>query len=353
MAFHGDLSSYPFPDLLQWLEGARKSGALTLSSEAGQRRLFFLDGHVIACAAPGLWERLARVLEASGDARGEALLTMLEGGRRPAAEVERALSEVAREELFGGLVDLLGDARGAFHWTEDADRGGDEWVTLDLSARHVLFEVLRRADEAEEVRRVFPNERLMVRAAAAQSEPGHALGRAVLALLRRESQLPLSRLWLALGLSRGVVVRAVYELRRAGRLTVDGAPADVSNPVAEMLEKGAVLLGERQFDAATLLFSALMERDPGDRRVRQFARMVEREHVANLYRELPPVATFDVSDAPAVFASVRAEERPLVEQLRLGWDVSAVVLASPRREVETLLSLRRLVRQGVLALRDA
>jgi hypothetical protein len=62
------------------------------------------------------------------------------------------------------------------------------------------------------------------------------------------------------------------------------------DPVADMLESGAVLLRERQFEAAGLVFAALLQSDPADRRVREFARMVDREHAAELYRELPPTA---------------------------------------------------------------
>ncbi len=52
MAFHGDFSSYPLPELLQWLDGARKTGALQLSWEGGERKLFILSGQVVATAAP-------------------------------------------------------------------------------------------------------------------------------------------------------------------------------------------------------------------------------------------------------------------------------------------------------------
>ena len=66
MAFHGDLSSYPLPDLLQWLDASRKSGALSLSWESEQRKVFLLNGQIIASSAPGLWERLSRVVEQTG-----------------------------------------------------------------------------------------------------------------------------------------------------------------------------------------------------------------------------------------------------------------------------------------------
>lgn len=353
MAFHGDLSSYPIPDLLQWLDASRKTGALTLSWDAGQRKIFLLTGQIVATAAPGLWERLARVMEQGGEARGERVLALLKRGQATEPAVTTAVRQIAEEDLIGSFIDLTDAHGGRFHWTEDPDRGEDEWVSMELPLRHVVFEALRRVDEAHEVERVFPHDHLVVRPVEGAIPPSHALGRAVLRLAAKEPAMTLSRVWLALGVSRGVVTRAVYDLLRTERVSVDGARSPEADPIAEMLEKGAVLLRERQFDAAALVFATLMQRDPGDRRVREFARMVEREHVASLYREIAPVTVFDASTDPQVLAALRPDERNLVGQLQSGWDVSAVVLASPQRELDTLKAIHKLVRQGVVTPRGA
>ncbi|GMU60707.1 MAG: hypothetical protein AMXMBFR34_24700 [Myxococcaceae bacterium] len=352
MAFHGDLSSYPLPDLLQWLDASRKTGALGLTWDAGQRKIFLLTGQIVATAAPGLWERLARVMEQGGEAQGERVLAMLKRGQATEPAVTTAVRQVAEEDLLGSFIDLNGAQGGRFHWTEDPDRGEDEWVSMELPLRHVVFEALRRVDEAHEVERVFPHDHLVVRPVTGTVKPSHALGRAVLRLVGKEPEMTLSRVWLALGVSRGVVTRAVYDLLRTGRVSVDGARTPDSDPIAEMLEKGAVLLRERQFDAAALVFATLMQRDPGDRRVREFARMVEREHVAALYREIAPVTVFDVAAEPQAMTALRPDERNLVGQLQSGWDLSAVVLASPQRELDTLKAIHKLVRQGIVTPRS-
>ncbi len=346
MAFHGDLSSYPLPDLLQWLDASRKSGALSLSWEGSARRIYLSSGQLIAASAPGLWERLARVLAHTGEVRGERCLAALRRGDSQGEATDAAVRQVAEEELLGALVDLTPSA-GTFHWTGDSDRGEDEWIPLQLPLRHLLFEALRRMDEAGDVARALPHEQLVLKAASSVP-PSHALQRAISSLVQRDDEVTLSRLRLALGLPRGVVVRAVFELLRAGRLLVVGASPLEVDPIADMLDKGAVLLRERQFDAASLVFGALLQSDPGDRRVREFARMAEREHIAALYRELPPVMRCAVVDDPAALAPLRAEERIFARCFETGWDLSAVVLGSTHRELETLKAVARLVRQGVL-----
>lgn len=342
MAFHGDLSSYPLPDLLQWLDASKKTGSLSLAWESEQRRLFLLNGQIIAASAPGLWERLSRVVEQTGDARGDQVLAALKRAQSLGAALDAALRQIAEEELVGSLVDLI-PAQGRFHWTEDSDRADDEWIALELPLRHVLFETLRRMDEVSDVQRALPHEQLVLEAVAGP-RPSHALHRAVVGLVSSAPEVTLSRVRLALGLSRSVIARAVFDLLRASKLSVVGAAPIEADPIADMLEKGAVLVRERQFDAAALIFASLLQADPGDRRVREFARMVDREHVAALYRELPPITRFHVTES----SSLRPEERSLVGWFKAGWDLSAAVLASTQRELDTLKTVQRLIRMGVL-----
>jgi hypothetical protein len=347
MAFHGDCSSYPVPDLLQWLDASRKTGALTLTWDAGQRKIFLLSGQIVATASSGLWERLARVMEHGDEAPGGRVMGLLRSGQATEASVDMSVRQLAEDELIGALVALIAAQSGTFHWTEDPDRGGDEWVSLERPLRQALFEALRLCDEQHDVERALPTDHLVLEPKEGPA-PGNALHRIIVHLARREQGLTLSRLWLSLGLSRGVALRAVYDLVRANRLTVVGGTSLEADPIADMLEKGAVLLRERQFDAAGLVFTTLMQRDPGDRRVREFARLAEREHVAALYAELPPVTTFEVVHEPSTLSALRPEERTLVAHLQSGWDVSSVVLASSQRELDTLKSMTRLLRMGVL-----
>ncbi len=346
MAFHGDLSSYPLPDLLQWLDASKKSGALSLSWETDQRKVFLLSGQIIASSAPGLWERLSRVLEQTKEAPGDVVLAALKRAQSLGAAIDGSIRQIAEEELVGSLVDLT-PAQGRFHWSEDSDRGEDEWVSLELPLRHVLFETMRRMDEVMDVERALPHEQLVLKGMPG-AQPSHALHRAILGVVAASNDVTLSRIRLSLGLARSVVTRAVFDMLRTGRAVVVGAAPIEADPIADMLEKGAILVRERQFDAAALIFASLLQSDPGDRRVREFARMVEREHVAAMYRELPPLTRLEITQNSTILSSLRPEERSLVRWFQTGWDLSAVVLASTQRELETIKSVMRLIRMGAL-----
>jgi hypothetical protein len=355
MAFHGDFSSYPLPELLQWLDGSRKTGALQLTWDAGERKLYLLTGQVVATAGVGSWERIARALEQGGMASGTRVLNALRGQRPTsqtldvAPEVEALIRELATDELIGAFSDLTQLATGRFHWSEDPDRGNDEWVPLAVPLRHLLFESLRWVDELADVERALPADTATVLAAHHPMSGQPIVQRAVLHACHTHGPLNLGRLRLLLGLPRGVVVRAVFELWRNRKVQVEGHVELEPDPIADMLEKGAVLLRERQFDAAGMVFSALLVSDPSDRRVREFLRMVEREHVAALYRELAPVSVLDPVDDPEALAALRPEERQIAAMVNGRWDVSAIVLAAQLRELDTLKVLYKLKRMGLLS----
>lgn len=355
MALHGDLFSFPLPELLQWLDGSRKTGTLQVSWEGGQRQLFVLSGHVTATASVGQRERIARLLELTGLSTGARVLSAY-AGLTSTADADRAFAdagvearwvrELSRDELFASTADLIQAGDGQFHWTEDADLTGEEWTPAEMGMRELLFESLRWVDEQPDVEKMLPGDALHVRALAKPGAKTPTLQRAVLQLC--VGGLSLGRLRLALGLGRTVVTRRIYEMRRVKLVAVDGAPVLEADPVSEMLEKGAVLVREGQYDAAALVGSSLLASDPSDRRVREFTRLVQQEHVAALYAELPPLSVLQLSHEPGALALLKPEERQVASLVNGQWDVSTVVLASPARELETLRTLSKLVRMGLL-----
>ncbi|NVJ03400.1 DUF4388 domain-containing protein [Myxococcus sp. AM001] len=355
MALHGDLFSYPLPEFLQWLDSSRKTGTLQLSWEAGERKLFLLSGQVGATAAEGLRGRVARLLTLSKLASGTKVLAGFdELARTPDVDAAfdihgiqaRWIRDLGREELFAAMMDLTIAGRGTFHWTEDADRSGEDWVPSDMGIRELLFESLRWVDEQSDVDKALPIDALSVRALAPPSPSQPLMHRIILGLCTSPQNL--GRLRLSMGVSRSSVTRRVHELLRSKLVEVDGAPQVEADPVAEMLEKGAVLMREGQYDAAGIVCASLLASDPADRRVREFARLVQREHVAALYADMPPLMVPLMIHDPQGQALLKPEERQIAGLVNGTWDVSTLVLASPARELETLKTLAKLQRMGLL-----
>jgi hypothetical protein len=355
MAFHGDFTSFPLPELLQWMDSSGKRGSLLLTWQAGERKLFLGEGRVVATASDGLWERIARLLAGGRLAKGELVLAAFAEMRRTgdaqtafgARKIELALPvTLASEELYGTLADLTTTLEGEFHWSEDSDRSDDEWVPMDLSLRQLLFEALRWVDEQPDVEKALPSDSVIVRACMKPTPDLPLLHQIILALTEKE--LSLGKLRLALGVSRSAAMRRVFDLLRQQLVEVEGAPDIHEDPIVQMLEKGTVLVRESQFEAARLVCSTLLASDPSDRRVREFARMVEREHVAALYSELPPLQVPELVSESEGLSLLRPEERHVASLVNGSWDVSTIVLASQSRELDTLKALSKMRRLGLL-----
>ena len=155
---------------------------------------------------------------------------------------------------------------------------------------------------------------------------------------------------LALGLSRSGAARIVVELWRERLLAIDGAEEPRPDPLTSSLEQGEALLAAGHFEAAALVFSSLLAADPSDRRVREFARAVEREHTDALYRKLSPVAVPRLLVAETSLSALRQDERIVAGLVNARWDVSTLVLASPLRELQTLRALQRMAELGLIEL---
>jgi hypothetical protein len=328
----GDLATYPLADLFQWLDQSRRTGVVEVDTADGAPFWIELrDRRIVASARP------------PGEPAGLGTLA----GWRPSDAIEALWPEACADRI----VDLfLAPGHGRFMLAADAS-GFDDGVPLDLSLAHMTLEGLRRLDEWTELDRRYPSESALLCAdgAGRPRTPGQ---RALLEAARRRVSLAEARL--ALSLSRPAVLRRVEALRELGLAHVEGV-AEHADPVARLVDQAQALVVERQFDEAAIVFKSLLAADPADRRVRNLLREAEREHVAALYEELSPVAVPILVGGPAWLESRAGRrlgftDREIAGRVNGRWDVASIALACPLREVETLRSLRKLVRLGLVEL---
>jgi Domain of unknown function (DUF4388) len=154
------------PELLQWLDSSRKTGALQLTWEGGERKLFVLAGQVVATASRGLWERVTRALHQGALVDGRRLIAALR-----------------QSDRLEGAHDLGPEVRG--------------WVR----ERHALLEALRYLDEQPDVDRVLALDTLTVRAATTDPVGLPVLQRVLLTLTAAPEGVNLGKLRLMLGCS--------------------------------------------------------------------------------------------------------------------------------------------------------
>lgn len=316
----GDLQTFPLPDLLQWADDARRSGTLTLERNGISTWMHIKAREVVRISPPP---------------------------SIPMQEDERAVS-IAAAAASDRLIDLFLEDSGRFHLEETEDEN-DSGIPVTIALRVLVMEGLRHRDELPRLQEAFPDDGARL---GATREPTprdlSPIGQLVLGCARERLSLGETRL--RLGLSRPALLRRMHELASLGLLTVEGSDGRV-DPVSRLIAQAAILVRERQFEEAAIVFSTLLAADPSDARLRRMLQDAEREQVAALYSELHPLGVPKLTDPGALRTRrLTRTEREVAERINGRWDVSSLVLSSPLREVETLKSLRRLVKLGVVAL---
>jgi hypothetical protein len=330
----GDLATFPLPDLFQWIDQGRRSGVVEI--DPGESAPFWLHVHdrrIVSAARP------------LGDGTGLGTLA----GWTHSEPLEALWPEACADRI----VDLfLAPPGGRFTLVDDSS-GFEDGVPLDLGVGQMTLEGLRRLDEWPELDRRYPSEAALL-CADGRGWPRSAGQRALLEAARRRVSIAEARL--ALHLSRAAALRRIEALRELGLAHVEGVAAH-TDPVSALIDKAQLLVAERQFDEAAIVFRSLLAADPADRRVRNLLREAEREQVAALYEELSPIAVpvplagRASLDTPAG-RRLSATERDVLSRVNGSWDVASVALSSPLREVETLKAIRKLVRLGLVDLLD-
>jgi hypothetical protein len=328
----GDLVTFPLPDLFQWIDQGRRSGVVEI--DTGEGSPFWLevrDRRIVAACRPPL---------------SQASLGRL-AGWAPAEPAEERWPESVADRL----VDLfLGPPGGRFALVDDP-AGFEDGVALDLGVGQMTLEGLRRLDEWPDLDRRYPSEAALL-CADSPSRPRSSAQRALLEAARRRLSIAEARL--ALQLSRPAALRRIEALREQGLAHVEGVAAR-ADPVSALVDQAQALVVERQFDEAAIVFKSLLAADPSDRRVRTLLREAEREQVATLYEELSPVAVPVLLGGPSSMESAAGRrlgfaDREVAARVNGSWDVASIALSCPLREVETLKSIRKLVRLGLVDL---
>lgn len=327
----GDLATFPLADLLQWLDQSRRAGVLEI--DAGQGAPIWLalrDRRAVACARPPV------------SSSGLASLA-----RFVPTEPPEALS---RELAVDRLVDLfVAECAGGFDLA-DSTEGYDDGIAIDVGLGELVLEGLRRLDEWPKLDRHYPDDGRVL--GAGPGTPRTPLARALHEAAAQALTLGETRL--ALGLSRPALLRRVEALRESGVLEVKGVSPRL-DPVSGLVAQAQVLVRERQFDEAAIVFRGLLAADPADRRVRALLREAEREQLADLYQELSPMAVPRLRGGPTALDGapgrrLTATDREVAGRVNGTWDVAAIALGCPLREVETLKAVRKLVRLGLVEL---
>ncbi|HKQ61749.1 MAG TPA: DUF4388 domain-containing protein [Candidatus Polarisedimenticolaceae bacterium] len=406
MAVHGNLQTMSLGDLLQWAGQARKSGVLELERNKVTRRIVFRDGEIVGCSADDPPIRLGQFLlsrgKISADALREALarqetekrslgLILLELGALTQKELLQELAAKAEETIFG-----------LFDWDDavfrfDLQRPIDPYtIEVHFTVEDLLLRGLRRADELQQIRGLFPSSGVVLRRTATPEPPevqSRAMAQRIFASI--DGLRTVGEIVLHAHSPEFLVLKFLYTLHKRGLVeigetravppdtstildrTAEAATAPAELPVAtptpaapqraaaeeptpgshrQEIDVAARLLVRGEHDAALELLNACYRAHPGDEYLRQLIADAEASYLQKAHEEeFTPLTVPRLLQPTTALAgrSLSAAERFLLSLIDGKSDIRSLLWVAPLRDVELLRALRGLRDKGVIELLGA
>jgi hypothetical protein len=172
----GALDRFHVPDLLTFLDMARRTGVLVLERAEQETKLFFREGHPVFATSSKDDLKLGHVLVRQGKLPGATVERLLAqqraGGERmgQALIAERLMSEAELATILKVQVSEV--IFETFEWTEGVFSFWDRCpppasaVTLEMELQSLIMEGVRRIDERGRLAEVFPDLAHVVEAVA-------------------------------------------------------------------------------------------------------------------------------------------------------------------------------------------
>ena len=173
MSLRGDLRTMALPDVLQWIATGQKTGTLHVERRSVQKRIILREGNIFSSWSndprESLGQFLIRLRLVTEEQLFRALLTQEEKGRLLGSilvadgvlgeeELKRALKAKAEEAVF----DLFLWPSGQFEFRE-GEFPDDILITFESPVTPVILEGIRRVDEWQRIKSVFPSMETTVR----------------------------------------------------------------------------------------------------------------------------------------------------------------------------------------------
>jgi hypothetical protein len=367
MSLKGDLRTMPLPDILQWAAAGRKTGTLHIARRSIKKRIILREGHVYTSWSndprESLGQFLVRLRLVTEEQLFRALLAQEEKGRPIGSilvgdgvldeeDLKRALRVKAEETIY----DLFLWPAGDFVFRE-GEFPSDIPITIETPVTPVILEGIRRVDEWQRIRAVFPtSETTFTRTSQPSTVPNDPIEEETLALATGGKSL--AEISLELRRSEFDTAALLFELHARGLLAVARATSESqgSDPIGatqELLTLAYRRLGERRYDSAIKAYEEVLALDRLNQNAKkgllaaQEARDRERLATAVPRDRIPKIA---VDFATLTRQNLDPQEGFVLSRVNGEWDVQSILRLCPMSEDETLLIFARLLDRKLIEL---
>jgi hypothetical protein len=367
----GNLRTMGLPEILQWIAIGRKTGTLVLQRGSIQKKISFDEGTVHSSwsndPAESLGQFLVRGRKVTEEQLFKALLKQEELGR-PLGTVlvgdgvldEDTLRESLRAKAEETIFNVFLWREGQFEF-KDGDPPVDVPVHLDLTVQAVVMEGIRRVDEWERIRTVFPSRRATFAVTGSPDSLSNPVERQALQLAAAGRTL--SAIALELRRSEFDAAAVLFELYQRGLLAVEGVGEeepddDGGDPIESIRGRLASAyrhMQERRYDAAQRDYEAVLEMDRLNQNAKKGLIAVSdarRRDRATRSVRLDMVPHLAVDLATLTRQNFDPQEGFVLSRVNGAWDVQSILKLCPMAEQDALAIFARLMERGVIELRE-
>ena len=360
-------------ELLQWVAQWRKTGTLVIGRGEVQKRIFFLDGRIIATGSTDPKEHLGHFLvshgfiteqelveaitqqESTGMLLGKILVT---AGRISEQDLQHLLVLKAQE----GIFDMFSWRSGEFRFVEreTLDSG---MIPIALEVAMVVLQGMERLDEWNRINECVPSQLCVPVGVGTYDEPDLSHGeRRVLELV--DDDRSIQDICIETHSSTFFVSRILAAAVRAGAIKMVRPRVEVREAVPEsdsidagtLLETAGRKISSGDFQGALRHLRAARSLDPGGKDT-QRAILDAEERMKRVMREeglsLKAVPQITVSHDEIKNLRLSPEEGFVLSRIDGNYDIESILKISPMPPLEAQLVFRKLLHAGHIELLQA
>jgi hypothetical protein len=366
MSLRSDLQTMGLPDVLQWIAAGRKTGTLHIERGSVKKRIIVREGNIFSSWSNDPRESLGQFLIRLGLVSEEQLFKallaqeeqnkligsiLIADGILTEYDLKRALKLKAEETFY----DLFLWPSGQFEFRE-GEVPPDIRITYETPVTPVILEGIRRVDEWQRIKEVFPNMETSFLPTDNDTASLAEAEKRALALAAEGHTI--AQISLEIRCSEFETAALLFELHKRGFLKVDekravATPSDPVGAIHALLALAEERLQEKRFDAARKAYEDVLSLDRLNQNAKKGliatleARQQEKTLTAVPLEGVPVLA----ADMAALTAeNLDPQEGFVLSRVNGEWDVQSILKLCPMGEEATLLIFARLLERGLIRL---